>query len=45
MSKTVIVGLLATFFLASVPLADAQQPGKVPRLGVLFVRCTYTSSP
>lgn len=33
MSKTILVWLLATFFLATVSLAEAQQPGKIPRIG------------
>ena len=33
MSKTILVWLLATFFLATVSLADAQQLAKIPRIG------------
>src|SRR4030095_15657084 len=33
--KRIILWLLATFFLANVSLADAQQTGKVPRIGFL----------
>jgi ABC-type uncharacterized transport system substrate-binding protein len=35
MNSRFIVWLLATFFLATVSLAEAQQPGKVPRIGFL----------
>src|SRR5262249_60528979 len=34
-SKTVVVGLLATAFLATALPAHAQQPTKVPRIGYL----------
>jgi putative tryptophan/tyrosine transport system substrate-binding protein len=43
MSKTVLVGLLATFFLASVPLAEAQEPGKIPR--IVLTRPEESGSP
>jgi putative tryptophan/tyrosine transport system substrate-binding protein len=43
MSKTVLVGLLATFFLASVSLAEAQQPGKIPR--IVLTRPEQSGSP
>ena len=35
MNSRFIVWLLTTFFLATVSLAEAQQPGKVPRIGFL----------
>jgi putative tryptophan/tyrosine transport system substrate-binding protein len=35
MKKRITLWLLATFFLANVSLADAQQTGKVPRIGLL----------
>ena len=35
MKKRITLWLLATFFLANVSLADAQQTGKVPRIGFL----------
>jgi putative tryptophan/tyrosine transport system substrate-binding protein len=35
MKKRITLWLLATFFLANVSLADAQQTGKVPRIGYL----------
>ena len=35
MNKKVLMWLLATFFLATASLADAQQPAKVPRIGFL----------
>src|SRR6266481_764364 len=35
MKKRITLWLLATFFLANVSLADAQQPGRVPRIGYL----------
>jgi putative tryptophan/tyrosine transport system substrate-binding protein len=37
MNSRFIVWRLATFFLATVSLAEAQQPGKVPRIGFLAV--------
>jgi putative tryptophan/tyrosine transport system substrate-binding protein len=40
MIKTILVCLLAIFFLATVVPAEAQQPGRVPRIGFLI-----TSSP
>jgi ABC-type uncharacterized transport system substrate-binding protein len=43
MSKTVLVGLLATFFLATVSLAEAQQPGKIPR--IVLTRPEQSGSP
>ena len=33
MRKTTIIPLVTTFFLATVYLAEAQQPGKIPRIG------------
>jgi len=35
MKKRIALWLLATLFLANVSLADAQQTGKVPRIGYL----------
>ncbi len=35
MIKQILTWLLPTVFLATVPLAQAQQPGKVPRIGFL----------
>src|SRR6266542_2272108 len=35
MKKRVTLWLLATLFLANVSLADAQQTGKIPRIGFL----------
>jgi putative ABC transport system substrate-binding protein len=35
MRKTIFIWLLATVFLATVSLAEAQQAGKVPRIGVV----------
>jgi putative tryptophan/tyrosine transport system substrate-binding protein len=35
MKKRIALWLLATFFLANVSLADAQQAGKIPRIGFL----------
>jgi len=36
MNKKLVIWLLATVLLTTAPLADAQQPKKVPRIG--FVR-------
>jgi putative ABC transport system substrate-binding protein len=36
MTKKALVSLLAIFFLATVPSAQAQQPGKVHRIGLLI---------
>jgi len=36
MGKKIVVSLLATFVLASVHLAEAQQPKKIPRIGYLL---------
>ena len=38
MNRKILVSLLAPFIFAIVGFADAQQPGKVPRIGVLFSR-------
>jgi hypothetical protein len=35
MRNTNLIWLLATFFLTTISLADAQQTGKVPRIGFL----------
>ena len=35
MKKRITLWLLATLFLANVSLADAQQTGKIPRIGFL----------
>jgi hypothetical protein len=35
MKKRITLWLLATLFLANVSLADAQQTGKIPRIGYL----------
>ena len=35
MKKRITLGLLATLFLANVSLADAQQTGKIFRIGLL----------
>ena len=35
MTKKILVWLLVTFFLANVSFAQAQQPGKIPRIGFL----------
>ena len=37
MSKNILIWLLATHFLLICYFADAQQPGKLPRVGVLFI--------
>jgi hypothetical protein len=37
MKKRITLWLLATLFLANVSLADAQQPGKIFRIGFLAV--------
>ena len=37
MNKKILVSILAVVILASVNLAEAQQPKKVPRIGILFV--------
>ena len=37
MSKKLLIWLLATHFLLICSFADAQQPGKLPRVGVLFI--------
>src|SRR3990172_61326 len=37
MSKNILIWLLATHFLLICSFADAQQPGKLPRVGVLFI--------
>src|SRR4029077_17361076 len=33
MRKTNLIWLLVTFFLTTISLAEAQQPGKIPRIG------------
>src|SRR4029434_2427773 len=38
MKKRITLWLLATLFLANVSLADAQQPEKIPRIGILEYR-------
>ncbi len=43
MSKKIFLFLLATLVLSAVPLAEAQQPGKVPRIG--WLSFTYGASP
>ena len=43
MSKTILVWLLASFFLAPVALAEAQQPGKLPR--IILTRPEQSGSP
>ncbi|HEU4340764.1 MAG TPA: hypothetical protein VFU31_04270 [Candidatus Binatia bacterium] len=35
MAQMIVIWLLATFLLTTLPLADAQQPKKVPRIGYL----------
>src|SRR5262245_30111345 len=35
MGKKIVVSLVATFVLASIQLAEAQQPKKIPRIGFL----------
>jgi len=37
MTKKILILLLATHFLLICSFADAQQPGKLPRVGVLFI--------
>ena len=37
MTKKILIWLLATHFLLICSFADAQQPGKLPRVGVLFI--------
>ncbi|MBI2367190.1 MAG: ABC transporter substrate-binding protein [Deltaproteobacteria bacterium] len=37
MTKKILIRLLATHFLLICSFADAQQPGKLPRVGVLFI--------
>ena len=43
MSKTILVSLLAIFFLATASLANAQQPGKIPR--IVLTRPEQSGSP
>jgi ABC-type uncharacterized transport system substrate-binding protein len=33
MTKTILISFLVTFFLSTAPLAEAQQPKKIPRIG------------
>ena len=35
MQKIIVLFTLATFIVASVPIAESQQPKKVPRIGYL----------
>ncbi len=44
MQRKIVFSLLATVFLAIAPLAKAQQPAKIPRIGLLFVPAHSTSS-
>ena len=37
MAKKILIWLLATHFLLICSFADAQQPGKFPRVGILFI--------
>jgi putative tryptophan/tyrosine transport system substrate-binding protein len=45
MKKRITLWLLATLFLANVSLADAQQTGKVPRIGFLDSSTASSSTP
>src|SRR5262245_26919176 len=45
MGKKIVVSLLATFILTSVHLAQAQQPKKVPRIGLLAPFSASSDSP
>jgi putative ABC transport system substrate-binding protein len=44
MKKRITLRLLATLFLANVSLADAQQTGKIPRIGYLIGSSLATNS-
>ena len=44
MSKEIFMWLLATVFLATVSIAEPQQPKKVPRIGYLAVSDAATES-
>lgn len=37
MMKSIVIGVLATAILISTPSAQAQQPAKIPRIGILIV--------
>jgi len=43
MKSKIVIWLLATVFLATIPLAEAQQPGKVARVGYVSSSGTATS--
>lgn len=43
MTKKTLVSLLATFLLATVCSTEAQQPGKVPRIGLLYASASGNS--
>jgi putative tryptophan/tyrosine transport system substrate-binding protein len=43
MRKTNLIGLIVTFFLTTISLADAQQAGKVARIGYVSLTGTATS--
>ena len=45
MKKRITLWLLATFFLANVSLADAQQTGKIFRIGLLDPSDARSSGP
>ena len=43
MKRHLVIGLFATVFLATIPLAGAQQPGKIARIGYVSSSGTATS--
>ncbi len=43
MTKKILIWLLVIFFVANVSVAQAQQPGKIPRIGFLSARCAFRS--
>src|SRR5437016_12655712 len=45
MKRKIVIWLLASVLSATVPLATAQQPGKVPRIGYLSLVGTASSDP
>jgi putative tryptophan/tyrosine transport system substrate-binding protein len=45
MNKKTVFGLLAAFLMISIPIAEAQQPKKVPRIGYLSGTDPATDSP
>ena len=45
MKRKIVIWLLASVLSATVPLATAQQPGKVPRIGYVSLVGTASSDP